>query len=339
MRILLRGLALLLGLAALAAPAVAAPEKTHLTIGVGGKPLLYYLPLTIAEKKGFFKEEGLDVEISDFAGGAKSLQAMIGGSTDVTTGAFEHTILMQSKGQDIRALIELGRFPGIVLVVRKSLAGEIKTVADLKGRKIGVTAPGSSTNFFVNALLTKEGLTPDDVSFVSVGGGPSAVAAMEHGEIDAMANLDPVISKLQQSDLVTVLADTRTEEGVKAVFGGPVPAAVLYAKEDFIQANPETTQALVNAFMKSLRWLATAKPEDVAAVVPEEFLLGDRDLYVQAVKNSLPMYSRDGLIGEEGMKTALDILQRFSPELKDAQIDLSKTIDLSFAQKAGQAIK
>src|SRR5438105_974912 len=145
MRILLRGLALLLGLAALAAPAVAAPEKTHLTIGVGGKPLLYYLPLTIAEKKGFFTEEGLDVEISDFAGGAKSLQAMIGGSTDVTTGAYEHTILMQAKGQDIRALIELGRFPGIVLVVRKSLADEIKTVADLKGRKIGVTAPGSST--------------------------------------------------------------------------------------------------------------------------------------------------------------------------------------------------
>ncbi len=338
MKTLLRGIALVLGLALAVPAAMAAPEKTHVAIGVGGKPLLYYLPLTIAEKKGFFQEEGLEVEISDFAGGAKSLQAMMGGSTDVTTGAYEHTILMQAKGQEIRALLELGRFPGIVLVVRKSLAGEIKSVADLKGRKIGVTAPGSSTNFFVNALLAKEGLTPDDVSFVSVGGGPSAVAAMQHGEIDAMANLDPVISKLQQTDAVSVLVDTRTEEGVKAVFGGPVPAAVLYAKADFIEANPETTQALVNALMKSLRWLATASPEDVAAVVPEEYLLGDRDLYVAAVKASLPMYSRDGLIKAEGMQTALDILHRFSPELKDAQIDLSKTWDPRFAEKA-QAIK
>jgi len=164
------------------------------------------------------------------------------------------------------------------------------------------------------------------------------VAAMQHGEIDAMANLDPVISKLQSSGTATVLVDTRTEEGVKAVFGGPVPAAVLYAKADFIEENPETAQALVNAFMKSLRWLATATPEDVAAVVPEEYLLGDRDLYVAAVKASLPMYSRDGLIKPEGMQTALDILHRFSPELKDAAIDLTKTWDPRFAEKA-QAIK
>src|SRR5882672_5397529 len=144
-----------LGLAALAfALALAgsahgqALEKRQLTLGVGGKTALYYLPLTIAERLGYFKEQGLDVSINDFRGGAQSLQALVGGSADVVTGAYEHTIRMQAKGQDVRALIELGRFPGIVLGLRKEKAASYKSAADLKGLKIGVTAPGSSTNFF-----------------------------------------------------------------------------------------------------------------------------------------------------------------------------------------------
>src|ERR1019366_9452152 len=73
-------------------------EKPKVSIAVGGKNLLYYLPLTIAEQLGYFKDEGLQVELSDFAGGAKALQALVGGSADVVSGAYEHTINMQSKG-------------------------------------------------------------------------------------------------------------------------------------------------------------------------------------------------------------------------------------------------
>ena len=112
---MLRRLTFITALAAvLAGPAFAqgAPEKASINLGVGGKPLLYYLPLTVAERKGFFKEQGLDVAINDFGGGAKSLQALVGGSVDVVTGAYEHTIRMQVKGQDIVAVAELGRGTG-----------------------------------------------------------------------------------------------------------------------------------------------------------------------------------------------------------------------------------
>lgn len=314
-------------------------EKPQITLGVGGKPLLYYLPLTIAERKGFFKDEGLDVTINDFGGGAKSLQALVGGSVDVVTGAYEHTIRMQAKGQDIVSVIELGRFPGIVLVARKDKADVLKSTKDLKGAKIGVTAPGSSTNFFVNFLLAKEGLTPDDVSFVGVGGGASAVAQMKRGEIDAMANLDPVITKLESDGDVVVLADTRTEAGNEKIFGGTNPAAVLYLKRDFMEANPVTVQKLVNAFYRTLKWLDTATPEEIAAVVPEEYLLGDRALYLQAVKASKPIYSRSGIVTESGMKTALGMLVAFDPELKSAKIDLSRTFDGRFVAKAAESVK
>jgi NitT/TauT family transport system substrate-binding protein len=311
-----------------------APEKPKLVLGVGGKNLLYYLPLTLAERLGYFKEQGLDVTITDFGGGAKSLQSLIGGSADVVTGAYEHTIRMQMKGQEIRAVAELGRFPGIVLAVRKDKAASVKSFKDLKGFKIGVTAPGSSTNFFLNALLAKDGLKSTDVSIIGIGAGMSAVAAMKKGDIEAISNLDPVITKLVRDGDVVVMADSRTEADNEKLLGGNNPAAVAYLKADFIEKNPETTQRIVNAFYKTLKWLQTATPDDVAKAVPEEYHLGDRSLYMAAFTASKPMYSTTGIIPETGMKNALAMLVQFDDEMKDAKIDLKRTFDDRFVKKA-----
>jgi NitT/TauT family transport system substrate-binding protein len=326
--------ALGLGLAFAQAADAQTVEKKDLALGVGGKGLLYYLPLTIAEQRGYFKEQGLNVTINDFAGGARSLQGLVGGSLDVVTGAYEHTIRMQAKGQDIRAVIELGRFPGMVLAVKKEKAAQIKSFKDLKGAKIGVTAPGSSTNFFVNALIAKEGLKPEDVSIIGVGTGATAVAAIKKGEIDAIVNLDPAISKLTQDGDIVILADSRTEEGNMKLFGGNNPAAVVYLKADFIEKNPVTTQHIVNAFYKALKWLETAGPEDVAKTVPEDFYLGDRPLYLAALKASSAMFSRNGLITDQGKKNGHDMLVQFDKELAGAKVDLNKTFDDRFVKKA-----
>src|SRR5262244_1221688 len=309
-------------------------EKKQVTLGVGGKTALYYLPLTIAERLGHFKEQGLEVTINDFRGGAQSLQALVGGSVDVVTGAYEHTIRMQAKGQDVRALIELGRFPGIVLGVRKDRADAYKSPADLKGMKIGVSAPGSSTNFFVMYLMAKAGLKPADASYIGVGIGPSVIAAVVKGEIDAMANLDPMMTKLELDGQIRVVADSRTEEGTRAIFGGSNPAAVLYTKQDFIARNPDTVQALVNAFYKTLKWLEKATPDEITAAVPEEYWLGDKALYAAAVKASKPSYSVTGIIPAAGMRSASDMLVAFDDELKDAKIDLARTFDDLFVKKA-----
>ncbi|MGO4524352.1 ABC transporter substrate-binding protein [Microvirga sp. 2MCAF35] len=326
-----------LGLAAALGPnalAQGTPEKTKVTLGVGGKPLLYYLPLTIAERKGFFKEQGLEVEINDFGGGAKSLQALIGGSVDVVTGAYEHTIRMQAKGQDVVAVTELGRFPAIVIAVKKDKAGQIKSAADFKGLKIGVTAPGSSTALTAQYAMVKAGLKSSDAAIIGVGSGASAVAAMQKGEIDVISHLDPVIAKLEADGDIQILIDTRTEAGTRQLFGGSNPAATLYTKKDFIEKNPQTTQRLVNAFVKTLKWLQTAKPEDIAATVPEEYYLGDKPLYLKAVQNSLESYSRDGIIQMAGMQSVLDMLRQLDPELKGAKVDLAATFNDRFVRQA-----
>jgi NitT/TauT family transport system substrate-binding protein len=327
-------LALALGLSLAGAAHGQTIEKQQVTLGVGGKTSLYYLPLTICERLGYFKEQGLDVTVNDFRGGAQSLQALVGGSVDVVTGAYEHTIRMQAKGQDIRAVIELGRFPGIAVGVRKERAASYKSPADLKGMKIGVSAPGSSTNFLVMYLMSKAGLKPADASYIGVGIGPSAVAAIQRGEIDALSNVDPMITKLEQDGDIKVVADTRSEEGTRAIFGGSNPAAVLYLKQEFVEKNPNTVQALVNAFYKTLKWLETATPENIAATVPEEYFLGDKALYIAAVNANKPVYSRTGVIPAAGMQSAANMLLAFDDELKSVKIDLAKTFDDRFVKKA-----
>ena len=314
-----------------------APEKPKIALGVGGKALLYYLPLTIAERKGFFKEQGLDVEISDFAGGAKSLQALVGGSVDVVTGAYEHTIRMQAKEQDIRAVIELGRFPGIAVGIKAEKAAAWKGPADFKGMKIGVTAPGSSTNMLMNFVLAQAGLTPQDASFIGVGSAASAVAAIQKGEIDAISHLEPVLSVLERSGAIKIVIDTRTEAGTVKLFGGSNPAAVLYLKQDFIAKNPNTVQALVNGLYKALLWINKATPDEIVAAMPEEYALGDKALYAQAVANSKPTYSITGIVPEAGMKSTNDMLVKFDAELKDAKVDLAKTFDARFAIRRRRA--
>ena len=329
------GLAALMLALAVAGPAHSqAVEKKDLLLGVGGKGLLYYLPLTLAERLGYFKEQGLEVTINDFRGGAESLRSLVGGSVDVVAGAYEHTIRMQAKGQDVRAVIELGRFPGMVLAVKKDKAAQVKSFKDLKGFKVGVTAPGSSTNFFVNAIIAKEGLKPEDISIIGVGAGPSAVAAIKRGDIDAIVNLDPVISRLHQDGDIVIIADSRTEEGNLKLFGGNNPAAVVYLRGEFIDKNPVTTQRIVNAFYKAIKWLERATPDDVARVVPEEYYLGDKPLYLFAVKASSAMYSRDGIVSAQGMKNAYEMLIQFDKELKDAKLDLARTFEDRFVKKA-----
>ena len=310
------------------------PEKSKLTIAVGGKNLFYYLPLTIAEQLGHFKDEGLQVEIPDFAGGSKALQALVGGSADVVSGAYEHTINMQAKNQFIESFVLQGRAPQIVLAVSTKTMPDYKSLADLKGKKIGVTAPGSSTSMMASYVLAKAGIKPSEVSFIGVGAASGAITAVKSGQVDAIANLDPVITMLQRDKLIKVVADTRTLKDTQAVYGGPMPAAVLYTHGKFVQENPNTTQALANAMVHALRWLTKAGPSDIIKTVPESYLLGDRALYLAAWENVREAISPDGIMPEAGPATALRMLKTFEPSLADKSIDLAKTYTNAFARKA-----
>ncbi|GAA0234344.1 ABC transporter substrate-binding protein [Castellaniella daejeonensis] len=316
--------------------AAATPEKKSLTIAVGGQSLIYYLPLSVAHLKGYFKDEGLDVTIADFAGGSKALQAVVGGSADVVSGAFEHTINLQAKGQFYRCFVLQGRAPMIVLGVSKKTMPDYQSPADLKGKKIGVTAPGSSTNMMASFFLAQHGLKPTDVSFIGVGAGAGAVTALRSGQVDAIANLDPVISTLAKEDAIRIIADTRTLEDAQKIFGGNMPSGCLYTSQAFIDAHPNTTQALANAMVRADKWIQASSPDDIAKLVPESYLLGDPDLYKLALKGNREALSPDGLVPEDGPQTALNALAEFVPNFDRTAIDISRIWTNQFATKANQ---
>jgi len=310
-------------------------EKRDVHIAVGGQASFYYLPLTIAERLGYFKEEGLNIRISDFAGGAVALRDKVGGSADVVSGAYEHTISLQSKKQYFQAFVAQGRLPQIAFGVASAKAGSIKSFKDLKGLRVGVSAPGSSTHNLVKQLLAKGGLDPNkDVSVIGVGLGATAINALKSGQIDAISNTDPVMTKLEQDKAIKVLADTRTVKGTTEVWGAPLPAGCLHAPIEFVQKNPNTVQALANAIVRADKWIAKSSATDVARVVPESHLLGDRALYLFSFDKVREAISPDGLFSDAGAKATVQGLGTFDPIIKAAQIDLAKTYTNEFARKA-----
>ena len=315
-------------------------EKRDVHIAVGGQASFYYLPITIAERLGYFRDEGLNIKISDFAGGSVALRAVVGGSADVVSGAYEHTISLQSKKQYFQAFVAQGRLPQIAFGVASAKAGSIKSFKDLKGLKVGVSAPGSSTHNLVKQLLSKGGLDPNkDVAVIGVGLGATAINALKSGQIDAISNTDPVMTKLELDNAIKIIADTRTLKGTEAVWGAQLPAGVLHAAIEFVQKNPNTVQALANAIVRADKWIARASATDVAKVVPESYLLGDRALYLFSYDKVKEAMSRDGLISDAGAKATLKSLAAFDPNIKPAEIDLSRTYTNEFAKKANAKYK
>src|SRR3984893_17040526 len=145
------------------------PAETKIRLVVGGKSAIFYLPLSVTERLGYFKELGIDAEIADVQSGARALQSLIGGSADLGVGSFDHPIQMQAKGQPVVAVLHYGLYPGFVLGTLASKAIAYAGPQSQKGLKIGVTSPGSSTHFMAAYMLVRNGFKADDASFIGVG--------------------------------------------------------------------------------------------------------------------------------------------------------------------------
>src|SRR3977135_4452661 len=221
-----------------------AAAQSKITIAVGGGACLCYLPTVLAKELGEFDKAGLAVELVDLKGGSDALKAVLGGSADVVSGYFDHCVNLAAKKQELQSFVVYARYPGLVLVVSPSHTSEIKSIKDLAGKKVGVSAPGSSTDFFLKYLLKKNGLDPTSASVIGVGLNATAVAAMEQGQVDAAVMADPAVTVMQSnhSDL-RILADTRTQKDTLEMFGGEYPGGSLYATLAWIKGHEKEVQA------------------------------------------------------------------------------------------------
>jgi len=298
-------LSLVISAASLAATAANAADK--ISIMVGGYEKQIYLPAKLAESLGYFKDEGLDVELLNESAGVDAENQLLAGAVQGVVGFYDHCVDLQAKGKFIKSVVQFSQAPGEVELV-SSKYPDIKSFADLKGKRAGVTGLGSST------------------------AGQPFIAAMQQDAIQVGMTTEPTISRLLKTGEAKILVDLRTLKGTEAALGGTYPAASLYMDAAWVDAHKDEVQKLANAFVKTMRFIHTHSAAEIADKMPKDFYVGDKDGYIKALDAGKEMFTADGVMPEDGPKTVLAVLSQFSKNVKGKTIDLSKTYTTEFVK-------
>ncbi len=307
------------------APAAHAADSDTVIIMVGGINKIIYLPAKLTEALGYFKEEGLKVELQSQPTGVDAENQLIAGAVQGVVGFYDHTIDLQAKGKEIEAIVVFCKVPGEVELVSTKASAAFKTMANAKGMTLGVTGLGSSTEFLTRYLVDKQGIASKDYSLLPVGAGNTFIAAMKQDRIQAGMTTEPTVSQMLKTGDAKVLVDLRTEEGSNAALGGLYPAASLYVRNEWAAAHKDQATKLARAFGKTMAYIQTHSAEQIADLMPKDFYGNDKALYVEALKASLPMYTKDGAMPAGGPETVLRVLSAYKPQVKNGHIDLAKT--------------
>ncbi|WP_394849359.1 ABC transporter substrate-binding protein [Pendulispora brunnea] len=314
-------------------------DKGPLTIIVGGIDKVIYLPAKLSEQLGYFKEEGLEVRLLSEQAGATAEISLIAGDAQGVVGFYDHTIDLQTKGKCITSVVQMANIPGEVEVVATAKAESIKSPADFKGKKLGFTSPGSSTDFLTQYLALRHGVPTSQYTGVKAGAGSTFIAALDQGSIDAGMTTDPTVAQLLSTGKAKVMLDMRTDEGTRAALGGLYPASALYMNCEYVALHKLVVQKLANALVKGLRFIRDHAAEEIAAKMPADFGGGNPAIYVKAIHDSKSMFNADGRMSKEGAQNVLEVLSHCSPSVRGKRnyIDLGKTYTTEFVDKAGAA--
>ena len=316
------------------ADAGAAKDATKVKIMVGGLDKVIYLPAMLAKRLGYFSAEGLDVTLMTEPAGVDATTALVSGDVQGAVGFYDHTLDLQTKGKHVESVVQFAQAPGEVEVVSNKAAGEIASAKDFKGKKLGVTGLGSSTDFLTKYLAVHNGLKVSDFTPIAAGAGQTFIAAMQQGSIQAGMTTDPTVAQILDKGIGKVLYDMRTPDGSRQALGGLYPSSSLYMNTAWVDSHKETVQKLANAFVKTLKWMSTHSPEEIAAKMPADYAQGGAKLYAESIKATLPMFTSDGVMPADGPATVENVLKAFNPNLQHATVDLGKTYTTEFVKAA-----
>ncbi|MET7698112.1 MULTISPECIES: ABC transporter substrate-binding protein [unclassified Streptomyces] len=306
----------------------------HVKIMVGGLDKVIYLPAMLTQRLGYFNDEGLDVQLLSEPAGVQAETALVSGQVQGAVGFYDHTLDLQTKGKHVESVVQFSHAPGEVEVISKKRLDDIKSPKDFKGKKLGITGLGSSTDFLTKYLAVKNGVKISEFTPVAVGAGPTFISALQQGAIDGGMTTDPTVATVLDKSLGDVLIDMRTPEGSQAALGGPYPSSSLYMQTDWVNGHKKTVQKLANAFVKTLKWMSTHSAYEIAAKMPADYSQGNKIIYAGAIKSTLPMFTRDGVMPKDGPETVEKVLKAFNPNIKNADVDLSKTYTTEFVKNA-----
>ena len=305
-----------------------------LKIMVGGLNKQIYLPNMLTQQLGYFKEQNLNVTLVDEGSGQGSEDEVIAGNVDAGSGSYNHTIELQAAGKNMETICQFGIAPGEAEMVASGKASSITSASDLKGKNLGVTDIGSGTHTLTLALLGKANVDSSSAHFVAVGAGDTFIAAIKQNRIDAGMTTEPTISRLIKTGAGKVLIDLRTPEATRAALGADYPFIGIFMMTAYVNAHKNVVQRLVNAYVKTLKWMKSHSAQEISDKMPADYYAGDKDMYVTALAGQKDSFTADGIMPSAGAQNALQIELNYVKDMKGATVDLSKTYTNDFAKAA-----
>ncbi len=299
-------------------------------IVVAGIEKQIYLPAALADRLGYFREQGLDVQLLSDTSGVNAEDELLTGAVQGVVGFYDHTIDLQAKGKFVQSVVQFSHAPGEAEIVSARVSDVVRGPADFRGRTLGVTGLGSSTHLLSQYLAVTQGVKPADVNFIAVGSGAGFVAAMRQGRIDAGMTTEPTVSGLLQSGDARLLVDLRTPQAAETVLGGVYPGACLYVTTRWANAHRAEVQRLVNALVKALRFIDSHSAVEIEGQIPADFSRGDPALYIAALRDGKSMFIRDGAMPPSGPATVLRVMKVVNRSLRTKPIDLNRTYTTEF---------
>jgi NitT/TauT family transport system substrate-binding protein len=314
---------------------VGAASGEKVSIMVGGLNKQIYLPFKLADRLGYYKEQGLNITLSDEPAGVDATTNMLAGKVNGVGGFYDHTIALQGLGQSAESVISMLVTPGEVELCRNDLKGKIKSPADWKGRNLGITDTGSSTDFLTQYLAKKNGVDPKTTHRIGVQSGPTLIGAMVHKNVDCAMTTEPTVSQLLANKQAYILLDMRTAAGTTKYLGGTYPATSLYMMTDYVNKHPQTVQKLVDAYVKTLKWINTHTAAQITDMMPADYYAGvGKAAYIKALDNEKGIYNPTGIMPPNGPPTNVKVLTTFNPAVQGKTIDISKTYTDAFVKAA-----
>jgi NitT/TauT family transport system substrate-binding protein len=296
--------ALMIGLAAAPAAALEKVTMSH------ASATLLRLPFYVAVQNGYFEDENIDLEVVDTRSGSDAMKMLAGGSVDFSTGQLLDAVLLNKRDIPVRGIAMLTRRMANSMIVRKDLADEVKSMADLKGRKVGVTGVGSGTWQFAVFLGSLEGIAPEEFNFISVGGGNNVIGAVKSGRVDAMSYADPqnaMLVKWGDAKFLYDMTDAKTHE---KLIGDSYLNNQMMVLKGYAEENPEIVQGFVNAIQRAVNWVNQHSIEETAKVIYgyPAFAKSDYDQLLLSVQRVLPDgVSNSAAISRDAFENAMKL--------------------------------
>ncbi len=289
---------------------------------------IFYAPMYVAINEGFFKEEGIEIELTTAQGSDKAMTAILSNAADITLAGPEPTVYVYKQGRDDYAVnfAACTKRDGSFLVGRKA-EPDFKW-ENLKGKTIIGGRPGGMPEMILEYVLKKHGLQPGkDVKIITNLQFTATAGAFKSGTGDYVALFEPTASMLEKENAGRVVASIGQASG-------EVPYTCFYAKKSYIEKNPDLVQRFTNAIYKAQIWVSKHSPDEIAASIQSFFPDADMDMMTRVVtryKNQ-DTWKTNPILEYKDFAHMEEILQQYG--VLDKPVDPKLLITHKFAWKA-----